>query len=162
MAGLQLVLKGIEAVTSHSAVMPQWQNLLHDEIELLRPFLRPRPKLARFFPRLDEHGPPFRVVDRGNGAFVGICQETSDSIPLNREQLIVYELDRRCFATHIAKTLSIEIDSFEEASRSVFRLGCVIAKRGQIAVFLVFPVDSSHVEAATAKLLSLSNALFCC
>ncbi len=94
----------LEEIPGPAAVSARWQELLHTEYDLVRPYLRPRAELAMSFPKPGRYGfaSPYRVVQHGPEDIVGVCDETDETIVLTRNDLVIFELARRKLAIDLA------------------------------------------------------------
>lgn len=106
---LKRLWPALEALPGLAAVKAEWQFHLGDELRFADGLLQPQPQLATSYPRLapSASGLPLRVVDHGNGNFVGICEEAGETISLRRDELIVHAIDRRALAAALATALQL-------------------------------------------------------
>ena len=161
MSRLKSSWQAVESVPGLAAVGAEWQSLLGDEFDLFKPFLQPLQIRAQSFPRPDG-GLPYDVVEHGPDDYVGVCPETGDVIALTRNQLVVYELDRRRLASRLVKALAIDTDGGpEEWNGTTVRLGKFTGE-AQVcySAFLAFPHESEDLHVVAAQLIAEKLAPF--
>jgi hypothetical protein len=145
-----------------AAVLAEWRRLAGPDLDLLRPYLQPRPRLAASYPRLAGGEPtyPYEVVEHGPDDFVGICPETEDRIVLTRNDLIVYELDWPMFLADIAAALGFERRQADpDALPPLTRLvGDYRPTAGYLfPAYLTVPLESRTLTSAVCMLVSTSD-----
>jgi hypothetical protein len=156
--------QALEDLPGLAAVKAEWKSLLGDELAFTEQFLRPRQQLAGSFPRLEPTGPgmPYRVVDHGDGSFVGVCDESGESIPLRKADLIVHEFDRCRFASSLAAILGFE-PGIAPMSRNtgMNSVGSFVSASGtRFHGFLTVPHDSNDLKEAAAELVAYKQSPF--
>jgi len=137
--------RAIERMPGLSAVAQAWRLLVGAEYERLEPFLRPRDRLATSYPRADDSGGAisYRVVAHGPDDFVGLCDETGERIEIARQDLVVYELDRRalCRAVALAMELEPEVAAVPQLVETQ-RIGALHHGGVRYAVYLALQPDA--------------------
>jgi hypothetical protein len=104
---------------------------------------------------------PYRVVEHGTNDIVAVCDETRDTIPLTKTDLIVHEVDRVRLASRLADAFALERDSPPEKwDGQTIRLGWFASNSGKCAAFLTFPHESADADFAVAKLIADGQAPF--
>ncbi len=154
--------QALEAIPGPAAVLAEWRRLAGRDLDLLRPYLQPLPRLAASYPRLAGGEPtyPYEVVEHGPDDFVGICPETEDRILLSREDLIVYELDWPLFLADIAAALGFERraadpDELPPLTRLVGDYRPVAGY--SFPAYLTIPLESRSLTSAVCILVSTSD-----
>ncbi len=123
----------------------RWQNKLADEFEVLRPFLRPSGKLAEHYMHPDS-GILCKVVYYKEDDIYAVDPEDYETFPLSREDVVLYEFDRRKFRDVLAETLGLRAshESFMETDR-VIPLGFWEGSGGEsYPVRLIIEWSSQH------------------
>jgi hypothetical protein len=151
--------QAIESLPSRAAVEAEWQALVGDAYDWIKPFLKLRRERASSFPRPDG-GLPYEVVEHAADDFVGVCPETGETITLNKTQLAVYQLDEQQLADHVAKALGFGAANIVGSIGRLFSLGILRPKGNSLGVFLMFPRDPAEVESSAAWLISLGHSPF--
>jgi hypothetical protein len=163
-SSLKRLWQAIEVLPGLAAVDAEWKDLLGADYGLAQPFLRPSRELATSYPRLDG-GLPYDLVVHGDDDFVGVCRDSGQSVTLLKEQLIVYELDRRLLTQRIATALEIDGTGANEAWEGrVVRLGRIVMADSRYDCFLVVPTESADIDAAASRLVAERRTpfiLFC-
>jgi hypothetical protein len=154
--------QALEAIPGPAAVLAEWRRLAGTDLDLLRPYLQPLPRLAATYPRVVGGEPtyPYEVVEHGPNDFVGICPETEDRIVLTREDLIVYELDWPLFLADIAAALGFERrstdpDGLPPLTRLVGDYRPVAGY--SFPAYLTVPLESRGLTSAVCMLVSTSD-----
>jgi hypothetical protein len=111
--------QALERIPGLAAVTQEWRSLLGDEYELVEAFLRPNGKLATGYPCPEPEGCGcvHAVVEHAPDDIVAVCRCTPrrcEAIPLRRQDIVVYELNRSALGASIASALQITQD--EKAS----------------------------------------------
>ncbi len=134
-------------------------------MDLLTPYLQPRPTLAASYPRLVGGEPwyAYEVVEHGTDDFVGVCPETEDRVVLTRCDLVVYELDWPLFLADIAAALGFEHraggpDGLPLATRLVGDYRPVAGY--SFLAYLTVPLESRSLTGAICMLVSMSDGAF--
>jgi len=139
----------LEDLPGHAAVLRVWQECLREELPVVRTFLRPTAELARAYPKLGHRNPvPYEVVIHGPDDYEGFCRETGEIIPLSRQDLVVYEVDRRMLHRSVAKALGCRgMDELISSGSGVHQLGTWEAAPGYaVPMFLSTPCDARTLE----------------
>ena len=140
--------QAFEAIPVLATVKAEWRLLLGDELPVVERLLQMQPHLATSYPRLERTGIelPLRVVDHGGGRFVGVCDETGESVRLCRDDLIVYGLDQRTFFENAAAAIQLS-PSPVTAGKILMPLivGYTSAADPQIPVVFNSPRDSAEL-----------------
>lgn len=152
----------LEAIPGLAAVKAEWQSLLNDEWAATARLLRAQPNLATSYPRLERShaGLPLRVVDHGGGRFVGVCDETGESVGLCRDDLVVYGLDHRKFSEIAAAAIDLSPAIVGAGKIHMpLILGYTSAADAQIPVLFVSPRDSSEFYGDVTSWISEQSRL---
>jgi hypothetical protein len=75
------------------AVESRWRRLMGDDYDRARGWFMPESGLARFVPHPDERRPDLEVVHHSPDDIVGVDTDDGTSIPLTRQELVVYAFD---------------------------------------------------------------------
>lgn len=149
----------IELLSGQAAVREEWRQLLGEEFDLVRPFLRVRLGRSDSFPN-SNGGLPYEVRDL-RGEFVGVCPETGRTILLNPNQLVVHELDCQRLSEGVAAAFGIDRTGAEEHRGGVLDLGqFTSAADARHNCFLTIPVESTDVQLQAAELIAERNVPF--
>lgn len=154
MSRLKKFWHALDALPTLAAVEAEWLAHVYGEINLIKPFLRPAKDRATSYPNLNG-GLPYTVVEHGPNDIVGVCPETGDTIPLNRQQLVVYRLDQNGLARKVASALGLSstVGNDTHGDR-LSRLGSVRPSGNTLPAFLILPRDSSDIATLSASLIS--------
>ena len=158
MSPLQRLWPALEALPGLAAVRAEWQTLAGAELVHLEPFLHPQQHLATSYPRPVELGAglPLRVVEHGSDDFVGVCDETGDTMPLRRADVIVHAIERRTLAATWATALKLTPSGLD-AQRTVGPkvIGQTEPATGpRQSVIVVFSVNAEELTATATKLIA--------
>jgi hypothetical protein len=155
----------LEAIPGPAAVLAEWRRLAGTDLDLLRPYLQPLPRLAASYPRLVGGEPtyPYEVVEHRPDDYVGICPETDDRVALTREDLVVYEMDWPLFLADVAAALGFGYrfggpDGLPPATRLIGGYRPVAGY--SFSAYLAIPLESRSLTSAVCMLVSLSDAAF--
>lgn len=154
MTSLKRFWPAVESLPSLAAVEAEWLAHVRGDYHLIKPFLRPRKDRASSFPRPDG-GLPYQVIEHGRDDFVGVCQETGETLTLCKSQLVVYEVDQQRLADHVASALGLgAANRIVTQEGRLFSLGSFRPTGHSVAAFLIFPSDSAEVTSGAASLIS--------
>lgn len=147
--------QAVELLPGLAAVEAEWGAALGADFVLARPLLRARGERAESYPR-PGGGLPYEVVPHGDDDFVGVCRESSDTITLTKDQLVVFELDRRLLADRLAAALGIDRTGADNVwDGRVLHVGhFTSAADARYACFLAFPLESADVHVISARLIA--------
>lgn len=140
--------QAFEEIPSLTATKAEWQILLGTELAVAERILQMLPGLSNSYPRVERSGMamPLRVVDHGNGSYVGVCDETGESIAISREELIVFGLNQRTFSENIAAAIRLTPASITAGKvRTPLIVGYTSAAQPQIPVVFTSPRDSAEL-----------------
>jgi len=129
------VLAGVEA---------QWLEWLGDELDLVRPFLRPEQQLAASYPCENPGGDgcPRRIVVHGDDDIVAVCgcsPRECDPLTLRRRDIVVYDFDVLALSRAIASVLGLGDEGRVTAGDvpGIYRLGALPYGAGQRAAVML-------------------------
>jgi len=164
MKPLQQLWQTIESIPGPTAVAATWQELLGTEYEFASSYLRPTGELAASYPRIGNAGCniPYTVVEHGPEDYVGVSPEGGDTITLTRQDLIIYELDRKKLQHAVAGALGIE---YEESNvpglPDTQRIGTYLPCAGYaFPAYLAIPLESSDLTRAVHTLAAIPSQPF--
>ena len=96
---------------------------LGDEIALVDPFVSAAPT-GCFLSPVGQSGAADRVVEHSQDDIVAVCDETGNTIPLTKADLIVHEVERRGLAGRLADAFGLEANGpVEDWDGQTIRLG---------------------------------------
>ncbi len=154
----------LEALPGLAAVKAEWQLHLGDELHFADGLLQPQPQLATSYPRFapSGNGLPLRVIDHGNGDFVGVCEETRETIPLRRDNLLVYAIDRRALAAAVATALQLKpVQNLSGHVKMPFPVGQLESAAGaRFLVTFVSPRTSAELHGFATLWISEQSSPF--
>lgn len=154
MSSLKRFWQAIESLPSLAAVEAEWLALVRGEYDLIKPLLRPGKDRASSFPDPDG-GLPYRVIEHGRNDLVGVCQETGETIALQKQHLVVYQLDQQRLARQVASALGLGAAGHIAAQDArLFLLGSFRPTGHSLAAFLILPCDSGEIASGAASLIS--------
>jgi hypothetical protein len=147
----------LERLPGLSATLPQWRTVLGGHFPAFMPYLRVTSRKAQSVPCPTECDAACRrrVVEHGWDDIAGACPEGNRSIPLSRQDIVIYEIHVRRLFERLADVLHVEpgleeIPGFPMA----WRLGVFAATpANRIPVFLSLHNDPSDIHNLTAHLL---------
>lgn len=154
----------LESLPGPAAVEAQWRRFLKQGLDFLRPLLTPGQERARSYPRLDgpEWALPYRVVEHGPDEYVGVCPDSTETVPLKKRDLVVYELNKDMLCQRIA--VALELDTAGQLPRwqpPTAYLGAAVARNGRrTPVYLAVPLSSDSFQAAVSRLVNEVNGPF--
>lgn len=140
--------QAFEEIPGLAAVKAEWRSLLGDELPVIEHLLQMQSQLATSYPRLERSGIelPLRVVDHGDGSYVGVCDETGETIALCRDDLIVFGPNLRTFAENVATTIQLRPASLTAGNvRLPLIVGYTSVAEPQIPVVFTSPRDSAEL-----------------
>lgn len=154
----------LESVVGLSAVKAEWAWLLGGELPwaLGAGLLACSGEVAGAYPRQPGVSPsplPYEVVEHGDDEYVGVCPDGWERVPLTREQLTLWEVDRRRLSGAVAAALSVRA-AFEPGvlpftSRvGFYHRGAGGGGGGEAAtpVYLTLGLEPCHLAAAALGL----------
>jgi hypothetical protein len=146
----------LERVVGLSAVEAEWRRLLREELEWAQAagMIRRGGDLAHCYPRAsgDPSPLPYDVVKHGDDDYVGVCPEGWGSLPLTREQLVLWALDRRRLTEAIAVALGVSPSFEPDIQPFTSKVGTYGSGPTAQPVYLIIGFDREHVIAATRAL----------
>jgi hypothetical protein len=153
-SSLKRFWQAIESLPSLAAVEAEWLGLVRGEYDLIKLFLRPGKDRASSFHHPDG-GLPYRVVEHDRNDLVGVCEQTGETITLQKQHLVVYQLDQQRLARQVAGALGLSAaDRIVAHDVRLFLLGSFRPTGYSLAAFLILPSDSAEFAAGTASLIS--------
>jgi hypothetical protein len=155
--GLARLWKALEELPAAEAVKAEWQERVGPALHAIESLLRPRPSRASSFPRLDPsgYGLPYSVVEHDPGEFAGVCRETGNSITLRKQDLVVYELDRRLFVERLADALGIiKGGTPSDWNDGYVRVGHFASSNARYNVLLTLPLEPADLHNVTSTLVT--------
>lgn len=154
MSSLKRFWRAVESLPSLAAVEAEWLALIGGEYNLIKPFLRPSRDRASSFPHPDG-GLPYKVIEHSCNDLVGVCQETGETITLQKHQLVVYQLDQQRLAAQVAGALGLgAVNRVVGHNGRLFSLGSFRPTGRSVAAFLILPSDAAEVTSGAASLIS--------
>jgi len=145
----------IERIPGLAAVTEVWRRSAGADFEYLHSFLRPMGRLASRFPSAgcDCEADLYRVVSHGVNEFVGVCDSTGERVELARQDLVIYELDRRAFFQGVALALGVEPEFAPlEGLPESYRIGAVVRGGVRVPVYLTVQFDLRELPRVTSEL----------
>ena len=154
----------LESVPGLAAVSVEWRRVLGSEYALTERFLQAKDRLVRSYPRWDGSNrlESLKVVEHGPNDFVGVCPATGDVVPLDREALIVYEINLPFLCKAVAKAcgLSLAIEQLDGAHWQQ-QLGHFSHHSGLVIPFyLAISEDSDGVHQVVNTLVARNDRPF--
>ena len=137
----------------------QWRQLLGREYELTRRFLLPSGALATFFPYPNPGICIYRVVTQGPEDHVAICDETAERLRLNREDLVIWALDRTTLGRDLAAVFGLQYDEEPlDQLPDVCRIGHYAPLTGyRCPVYLAIPSPNRAFSTVVQRLVTESE-----
>ena len=151
----------LDRLSGLSTTLPQWRTVLGGYFQAFMPYLRVTSRKALGIPCPTECDAACRrrVVEHGQDDIAGVCPEGNRSIPLSRQDIVIYELHVRKICDRLADVLHVEpgleeIPGFPMA----WRLGVFAATpANRIPVFLSLHNDPSDMHNLTVQILLESS-----
>ena len=156
MPGLRRFWRSLEVLEGCATVPAQWKQLLADEYDRARQFLRCSGELATFYPHRDPYLLIYRVVTHGPEDHVGICDETGERIVLTTADLVIEELDQFRLGPAIAYAFGLRYDDRPlDGMLGARRIGHYVPLAGfRFPVFLAIPPPSMGLDPMVDRLLA--------
>jgi hypothetical protein len=160
--------QALERIPGLAAVVQEWRSLLGDEYELVEAFLRPNGKLATGYPCPESEGCGcvHAVVAHAPDDSVAVCRCTPrrcEAIPLRRQDIVVYELNRSALGASIASALQITQDEKASVDRlpMTFRIGTYFPYAGfRFPVFMTFQIEPEEYRRVVEALVARNDKPF--
>ncbi|GIW90170.1 MAG: hypothetical protein KatS3mg109_0602 [Pirellulaceae bacterium] len=160
MSNLERLWQALDELPTLAAVEAEWAALTGGDFNVIKPLLRPRKNLASSVPH-PAGNRVYRVVEHGPGDWVGVCDESGETIRLSRNQLVVYTLDQHRLATQVARALGLNTATcVSEQKCGLFSLGSYRVRGHFVAVYLLFPGDPVDIKSVVTDLLLRDVAPF--
>jgi hypothetical protein len=154
----------LESIPGQAAVQAEWEHLLGDDYEVVRPFLRASGRLASAYPRITRtaHSSPYRVVTVGDEQFLGAGEPGEKPIELTLDDLKIIQLDSQRFHRAIAAALEFDCQTKRMAGTGVTdRLGTLTVADGRsVPVYLTIQLERSESREVVNRLISLGEHPF--
>ncbi|WDI40484.1 hypothetical protein [Bremerella sp. P1] len=146
--------RALDQVPLGQAVLTEWESLLGSDFDSTRSLLGSADKIAGYYPAPNSRDLPWRVVEHCQDDFVAVCDQSGDTIPLRRRDVVVFSLDFRRLAKELAAAFEFApaFDPIHGVPRC-WRVG-TMAKSGAPAlpVHLVVPAGSGDLRRAVESI----------
>lgn len=113
-----------------SGVRSVWREQLGDEWRFVEPLLSPLEQLALSV-RLGDAPEPLRVVYHGDNDIVAVDTDAGVSVPLSRDEVVIYRLDRAVLLQLVAKALGLAGALVPVANSRPWWLGELVLSGGE-------------------------------
>ncbi|MBN9520538.1 hypothetical protein J0H58_18765 [bacterium] len=152
-------LAGVDDLSGLAAVTAGWEAVAGSAgFAAGRPFLRPRAEIARSVPGPDG-GLPLEVVEHPGGDLVGVSPD-GGVVPLTRDQLVVYEVDRGRLARAVAAAFGLDPPAAGSPPARVVGAGRLLTPGGAYPCLLAFPHAGEDLDTLAARLVAAGEAPF--
>lgn len=149
-------LRAIELIPGAAAVTNEWRHWLGDEFDCSKCLLTPLAELATVYSQF-ESGTwcrSYDVVTHGPDDLIGINHEEQLSLPLNQQDLVVFEINWPKILGGLKRVFAL--DGIAERCSShafTFRIGAALAPTDQaIAVFLTVQSEPDDFHGAVESI----------
>ena len=150
-----------EALETHSVlsqITVEWERLFGDDYPFARFLLKPTETLASAYPCPSPGGPgcPRRIIEFDDDDIEAVCSDPYTScgtLKLTRTEVIVYTIDWRRLAEHLARALKLD-PAFQEAGHRRAWIGSFTLPNGQrVEVHLALPSSKAMIRDVISDLV---------
>ncbi|MCH9647744.1 MAG: hypothetical protein K0U98_05855 [Deltaproteobacteria bacterium] len=165
MRRLERFWRALESLPGWCQTLPEWRSQLGEEWEVVGDLLRPTSAhgATQPCPGPEGDGCPRRIVEHPGGEFVAVCgaePKRCDRVELNRQDVILYEVDLSRLAEPIGSTLGFRASVRQERSGCWYLGAYGAAGEGALPVYLASPVEPEDLESIISSLLLDSSNRF--
>ena len=145
MKSTERIWYALEDAAALSGVCASWARELHEDLDVLVPFLRPRPGLVESYPcDFPGYGCPREVICHGPDDMVAVCRSTEiecETLGLTKADLVSYELDLLKLASSLRSLLPIcgPEPSLDDAFHRAVVLGTVTSAGSEVRAYFALP-----------------------
>lgn len=157
----------LESIPGRYTACRDWRDRLGHEFPFVERFLLPTRKLARSYPCPSPGGEgcPRKIVVHGPADIVAVCGDTPrrcETLPLSKQELVLYRFDPRSFCAELAGILEIE-PRFAEVGGAplTWTVGVRSPPVGDnFLVYLTLPQSSEDLRQAASRLVATNTETF--
>ncbi|HZV00098.1 MAG TPA: hypothetical protein VFF73_25500 [Planctomycetota bacterium] len=145
MKSTERIWYALEDAAALSGVCAAWARELHEDLDVLVPFLRPRPGLVESYPcDFPGYGCPREVICHGPDNVVAVCRSTEiecETLKLTKADLVSYELDLLKLASTLRSLLPVggPEPSLDDAFHRAVVLGTVASAGSEVRAYFALP-----------------------
>jgi hypothetical protein len=162
MRDLKRFWRSLEILGGCATVTREWTQMLGDEYQLARQFLRPSGELATFFPHPDPGICIYRVVTHGPDNHVAVCDETGETLTLSTEAIVIHQLDRPALERAVVAAFGFQSECSDDMRCTrLSRVGDFLPTAGyRFPVFLAITHDEQELSSVICKLVVTQSEPF--
>jgi hypothetical protein len=158
--------QALEAVPGAAAVDAEWKARLGNDYGTAKAFLRPNGKLASSYPCTIHGGCGCQhdVVNHGGNDIVAVCrcERGCETFPLQRSDVVVYELNRRVLDTALVRALDLTEETYSTTDlHGTTRIGVYSPYAGyRFPVYLAIQLEPDDFRRTVEGLVAREDGPF--